>query len=219
MHGHPPRAGARRPSPTACATTSSTGCAAITVGNPAHEGVRMGPVATAAQLEDVREGDRPAGPRRPARLRQRRGASRWACPRARASSSRPVLIEVEPGAAAPTVHAREVFGPVATLVPYSGARGRGGGARGAAGSGGLVSSVYSDDAAFTADVVLGLAPYHGRVFLGSAKIAEAVARARAPCCRSSSTAARAAPAAARSWAACAASPSTCSAWPSRARGR
>ncbi len=84
----------------------------------------------------------------------------------------PVLVEVEPGAPAPTVHAREVFGPVATIVPYTGsaddaaeivARGRGG----------LVSSVYSDDAAFTADVVLGLAPFHGRVFLGSAKIAEA----------------------------------------------
>ena len=43
----------------------------------------------------------------------------------------------------------------------------------ARGRGGLVSSVYSDDAAFTAEVVLGLAPYHGRVFLGSAKIAEA----------------------------------------------
>ncbi len=42
----------------------------------------------------------------------------------------------------------------------------------ARGRGGLVSSVYSEDAAFTAEVVLGLAPYHGRVFLGSAKIAE-----------------------------------------------
>src|SRR4030095_7261725 len=37
---------------------------------------------------------------------------------------------------------------------------------------GLVSSVYSEDTAFTSDVVLGLAPFHGRVFLGSAKIAE-----------------------------------------------
>ncbi|HET8646651.1 MAG TPA: aldehyde dehydrogenase, partial [Vicinamibacteria bacterium] len=35
------------------------------------------------------------------------------------------------------------------------------------------SSVYSEDAAFTGDLVLGLAPYHGRLFLGSAKIAEA----------------------------------------------
>ena len=35
-----------------------------------------------------------------------------------------------------------------------------------------MSAVYSEDPAFTTEVVLGLAPYHGRVFLGSAKIAE-----------------------------------------------
>jgi len=35
-----------------------------------------------------------------------------------------------------------------------------------------VSSVYSEDAAFSCDVALGLAPFHGRVFLGSVKIAE-----------------------------------------------
>ena len=41
----------------------------------------------------------------------------------------PVLVEVEPGATAPAVHSREVFGPVATIVPYSGDRGRGRGDR------------------------------------------------------------------------------------------
>jgi oxepin-CoA hydrolase/3-oxo-5,6-dehydrosuberyl-CoA semialdehyde dehydrogenase len=35
-----------------------------------------------------------------------------------------------------------------------------------------VSSVYSEDASFSCDVALGLAPFHGRVFLGSVKIAE-----------------------------------------------
>src|SRR5262249_12795970 len=44
---------------------------------------------------------------------------------------------------------------------------------GGRGGGGFVSSVSSEDTASTADVVLGIAPYHGRVFLGSAKIAEA----------------------------------------------
>jgi oxepin-CoA hydrolase/3-oxo-5,6-dehydrosuberyl-CoA semialdehyde dehydrogenase len=82
-----------------------------------------------------------------------------------------VLIEVEPGAAAPSVHSHEVFGPAASIVPYSGA------AADAAeivarGRGGLVSSVYSEDVAFTGELALGLAPFHGRIFLGSAKIAE-----------------------------------------------
>ena len=42
----------------------------------------------------------------------------------------------------------------------------------ARGHGGLVSSVYSEDSGLHRRLVLGLAPYHGRVFLGSAKIAE-----------------------------------------------
>ena len=65
---------------------------------------------------------------------------------------------------------------------------------------------------------MGVAPYHGRIFLGHPKI-ETLARARARCCRSWCTAARGAPAAARSWAGGAASRSTCSASRWKARGR
>jgi oxepin-CoA hydrolase/3-oxo-5,6-dehydrosuberyl-CoA semialdehyde dehydrogenase len=145
--------------------------AGIVVGNPATDGVRMGPVATAGQLKDVREGiDQLA---RDGRLVFGSAAVKPAgAPEGKGFFTSPVLIEVEPGAAAPSVHGREVFGPVATVVPYTGkaadateivGRGRGG----------LVSSIYSEDVAFTADLVLGVAPFHGRVFLGSAKIAEA----------------------------------------------
>jgi oxepin-CoA hydrolase/3-oxo-5,6-dehydrosuberyl-CoA semialdehyde dehydrogenase len=35
-----------------------------------------------------------------------------------------------------------------------------------------VCSVYSDDRAFAGEMLLGIAPYHGRVFLGSEKIAD-----------------------------------------------
>ena len=143
----------------------------VVVGNPAEEAVRMGPVATAAQLRDVREGiGRLASDGRlavgSAAPMDGRGA-----PAGKGFFVSPCLVEVEKDAHAPTVHSVEVFGPVATLLPYSGA------ASDAAkivarGQGGLVSSVYSEDAAFTTEVVLGLAPFHGRIFLGSAKIAE-----------------------------------------------
>jgi 3,4-dehydroadipyl-CoA semialdehyde dehydrogenase len=143
---------------------------AITVGNPAHEGVRMGPVATAAQLEDVRRGiDLLA---RDARLVHGDAAlTPVGVEPGKGFFVGPVLLEVEPGAEAPSVHSHEVFGPVATVVPYSG------GAAEAAdlvarGRGGLVSSVYSEDAEFTSQAVMELAPFHGRIFLGSAKIAE-----------------------------------------------
>ncbi|MFI5183796.1 MAG: 3,4-dehydroadipyl-CoA semialdehyde dehydrogenase [Vicinamibacteria bacterium] len=141
----------------------------ITVGNPAHDGVRMGPVATAAQRDDVTIGIEALA--RDGRLVFGRTAAPVGVPGGKGFFVGPVLIEVEPGADAPTVHSREVFGPVATVVPFPGdapsaarivARGRGG----------LVSSIYSEDAAFTTEAALGLAPYHGRLFLGSAKIAE-----------------------------------------------
>lgn len=142
---------------------------AIVVGNPAEDGVRMGPVATAQQLKDVREGIDALA--RDGRLVYGNSAKPLGVPDGKGYFVGPVLVEVEAGAAAPTVHSREVFGPVSTVVPYDGS------AASAyeivsRGQGGLVSSVYSEDVAFTSDVVLGLAPYHGRVFLGSAKIAE-----------------------------------------------
>jgi len=143
---------------------------AITVGNPAHEGVRMGPLATASQLEDVRAGvDLLA---RDGRLVH--GTFEVAAVGAEKGKGyfvSPVLIEVEPGAAAPSVHSHEVFGPAATVVAYSGKPGDAAEIV-ARGGGGLVSSVYSEDAAFTSTLVLGLAPHHGRVFLGSVRIAE-----------------------------------------------
>jgi oxepin-CoA hydrolase/3-oxo-5,6-dehydrosuberyl-CoA semialdehyde dehydrogenase len=142
----------------------------VVVGNPAMEGVRMGPVATAQQHRDVRAGiDLLA---RDGRLvHGDAGGKPVGAPEGRGYFVPPVLIEVEPGAEAPSVHSHEVFGPAATLVPYSGTASEAAELV-ARGGGGLVSSVYSEDPAFVGDVVMGLAPYHGRIFLGSVKIAE-----------------------------------------------
>jgi len=144
--------------------------AGIVVGNPVNERVRMGPLATSAQRDDVREGISALA--RDGRLVFGTGeVEAVGSPAGKGFFVSPALVELEAGAEAPSVHGREVFGPVATVVPYSGRADEA--ARVVArGHGGLVSSVYSEDAAFTAEVVLGLAPYHGRLFLGSAKIAE-----------------------------------------------
>ena len=78
-----------------------------------------------------------------------------------------VSSEPRPGDA---VHPHEVFGPVATVMPYDGTAAEA--ARlVAAGGGGLVSSVYSDDRDFVSGCVLGVAPFHGRVTIGSSKTA------------------------------------------------
>ena len=147
--------------------------ATVKVGNPALEDVTMGPLATARQLADVKAGI--------ARLREEtdsifggdgssfRGDAPVGVPKGKGYFLSPVLLELRKGERGRAVHAHEVFGPVATIIPYSGAAAdavelvaRGGG--------GLVSSIYSDDRKFLGELALGLAPYHGRLFLGSSKL-------------------------------------------------
>ncbi len=143
----------------------------VVVGNPATDGVRMGPVATAQQLRDVREGVAALAREGQIVCGSTTEVNAKGVEPGKGYFSTPVLLEVEAGADAPTVHSREVFGPVATLVPYSG-QADAACALVARGQGGLVTSVYSEDTAFVSDMVMGIAPYHGRLFLGSAKIAE-----------------------------------------------
>ena len=40
------------------------------------------------------------------------------------------------------------------------------------GAGGLVSSVYTDDRSFMAEMLFGIAPFHGRLHFGHSKVAE-----------------------------------------------
>jgi oxepin-CoA hydrolase/3-oxo-5,6-dehydrosuberyl-CoA semialdehyde dehydrogenase len=126
----------------------------IRVGDPGLEDTRMGPLASGAQLADVREGVQRLGGRHAF------GGAGPLGPKGFFIS--PVLIE-EPTDA---VHEREVFGPVASLVRYKDNPAE----IVARGAGGLVSSVYSDDQDFIEAVVAEIAPYHGRVYLGHPKI-------------------------------------------------
>lgn len=139
------------------------GLKAVRVGNPALEETRMGPLASGSQLADVREG---VG-RLTAEGKTVFGSAAPLGDRGFFIS--PVLMEFAKDAPALAVHAREVFGPVASLLPYSG-KGTDAAAIVARGNRGLVSSVYSEDAVFLEEIVAGIAPYHGRLFLGHPKI-------------------------------------------------
>jgi oxepin-CoA hydrolase/3-oxo-5,6-dehydrosuberyl-CoA semialdehyde dehydrogenase len=139
------------------------GLKGVRIGNPLQEETRMGPLATSNQLADVREG-----------IGKLAAEGKTAFGSAAALAGKgffisPVLMEFAKGALAASVHAREVFGPVASLLPYSG-KGADAAAVIARGNGGLVSSVYSEDAEFLDEIVMGIAPYHGRIFLGHPKI-------------------------------------------------
>jgi len=139
------------------------GLKAVRVGNPALEETRMGPLASGSQLADVREGVGKLGA-------EGKAAFGSAAPLGgKGFFISPVLMEFTKNAFAAVVHAREVFGPVASLLPYSG-KAADAAAIVARGNGGLVSSVYSEDAAFLEEIVSSIAPYHGRLFLGHPKI-------------------------------------------------
>jgi 3,4-dehydroadipyl-CoA semialdehyde dehydrogenase len=145
--------------------------ARIVVGDPSADTVTMGPLATAQQHRDVRAGI--------ARLAAATdavfgGTGDVAAPVGAAAGKGyfvgPVVRStVSPMTCAP-LNEHEVFGPVTTLGAYPGdpafaaefiARG----------DGCLVSAAYSDDRDWVAKLVAGAAPWLGRLFLGSSKMA------------------------------------------------
>jgi oxepin-CoA hydrolase/3-oxo-5,6-dehydrosuberyl-CoA semialdehyde dehydrogenase len=132
--------------------------AGIKVGNPADKDTRMGPLATASQLAEAREGVERLGGRIAFG-----GIGKIAD---KGFFLSPVLIE-EPGS---VVHEREVFGPVASLIAYKEDAEGDPAAIVTRGNGGLVCSIYSEDQAFLERTVAEVAPFHGRIYLGHPKV-------------------------------------------------
>jgi oxepin-CoA hydrolase/3-oxo-5,6-dehydrosuberyl-CoA semialdehyde dehydrogenase len=144
--------------------------AAVRVGNPQDDKVTMGPVATRAQLEAVRRGITRLA-ESPAITVATGGAEPLAgiaAPSGRGYFVRPTLLACRDAQGASPVDEHEVFGPVATLIPYAHTQEAIAGVR--RGGGCLVTSIYSDDRGFVPEVVLGLGPYNGRIFVGGGKL-------------------------------------------------
>lgn len=136
--------------------------AAITVGNPTSDTVRMGPLASIEQRDEV--------------LKSLRGLTKSAqivfgdpervdlveANYAKGAFLSPILLRAD-DKLAPEPHEIEAFGPVATVISYDNttdvidlaARGQGS----------LVASVVTKDPAIAREIVLGLAPFHGRVLV------------------------------------------------------
>ncbi len=142
--------------------------AKTTVGNPRNDSVRMGALVSRAQLNAVRAG-----------LAQLKDVTQMLHDGAQhalvdadpavACCVGPTLLGTQDADAAALVHDMEVFGPVATLLPY----------RDAAhalqlvrcGQGSLVASLYAADHAALASTALELASSHGRVHVISPDVA------------------------------------------------
>jgi oxepin-CoA hydrolase/3-oxo-5,6-dehydrosuberyl-CoA semialdehyde dehydrogenase len=144
--------------------------AGVRVGNPELEEVTMGPVATAQQRKDVRAGIGKLEACAKIVFGHTSEVEGLGAPKGKGFFVSPVLLVGSSPSASDPVHNHEVFGPVATVMPYDGSP------QAAvdlvrAGGGGLVSSVYSDDKEFLQSAVVGIAAHHGRVTIGSSKIA------------------------------------------------
>jgi 3,4-dehydroadipyl-CoA semialdehyde dehydrogenase len=143
--------------------------ATIKVGDPVREEVTMGPVATAQQIRDVREGVK----KLEACAKIVFGSTTEVTPigvaQGKGFFTTPVLLHGASPTPTDAVHMHEVFGPVATVMPYDDVKNAA--ALVAGGGGGLVTSVYSDDKDFIRAAVLAIAPFHGRLTIGSAKVA------------------------------------------------
>jgi oxepin-CoA hydrolase/3-oxo-5,6-dehydrosuberyl-CoA semialdehyde dehydrogenase len=139
--------------------------AEIVVGDPRAPGVGMGPLASLAQRDEVlarlaeleREGDVVAGD--PGRFEIAGGD------RAQGAFLPPILLLCRDPASARAVHSVEAFGPVSTVIAYDGLPEAIALAR--RGEGSLVGSVFTADDAVAAELVLGLAPYHGRILVAN----------------------------------------------------
>ncbi|MGQ0553666.1 MAG: 3,4-dehydroadipyl-CoA semialdehyde dehydrogenase [Planctomycetota bacterium] len=154
------------PAPLAAAVAEALAAeiSAVKVGDPSDDRHRMGPLTNAAQLSTVQAG-----------IRRLQGAASLVTGGAEPLSPTgnflaPTLLLARDAHSA-VFHDEEVFGPVATVLPYSGSVVEAT-ALVRAGQGGLVSSVYSDDRNFPAELALELAPWSGRVYLGGSKVAE-----------------------------------------------
>ena len=142
--------------------------AKVTVGNPGTDGVRMGALASLEQREEVR---------RSVKALADAGRIVFGDPDTvdvvdadadRGAFVSPILLVGDPERAEP--HEVEAFGPVSTILPYSST------AQlidyAARGQGSLAGSIVTADTAWAREVVLGVAPWHGRLLVLNARDAK-----------------------------------------------
>lgn len=142
----------------------------VVVGNVADPSVTMGPVTSARQLRDNRTGIDALAAEGTVVLGGSEPVEGAGAPAGKGYYVRATLVRFDDARAARVVHEREVFGPVSSLLAYDGTP-EDAAALVALGQGSLVASAYGDDPAWLEGIVLGLAQWNGRIYLGSSGVA------------------------------------------------
>jgi oxepin-CoA hydrolase/3-oxo-5,6-dehydrosuberyl-CoA semialdehyde dehydrogenase len=136
--------------------------AKVTVGNPADESVRMGALASLEQREEVRRSLKALQSVAKIVFGDPERVDVAGADAERGAFLSPILLCAD-DASAEEVHSVEAFGPVSTIIGYHDATDAV--TLAARGRGSLVGSVVTGDADFAREVVLGIAPWHGRLLV------------------------------------------------------
>lgn len=144
------------------AKAASERLAKVTIGNPANPDVRMGALASLEQREEVRRNVKALTSVAKIVFGDPDNVDVVGADAAAGAFISPILLQASE-ATRDELHSVEAFGPVSTLIPFTStdevidlaARGEGS----------LVGSVVTGDADFARDVVLGVAPFHGRLLV------------------------------------------------------
>lgn len=145
--------------------------ARVVVGNPRNETVRMGPLVNKGQQQAAWEGIARLATEAAVVSGGDRGLEPVDADAEAGCFVPPTLLRCNHPQEAQAVHEVEVFGPVATLMPYGSPQQAFGLA--ARGGGSLVASVFTADDDFARDAVLQLGPTHGRVLVVDESVAKA----------------------------------------------
>jgi 3,4-dehydroadipyl-CoA semialdehyde dehydrogenase len=137
--------------------------ASLKVGNPRNPEVKVGPVVNKTQQGACLEGLRLLKQECTVLFGGDEGFQPLDADAQKSAFVQPTLLASKNGLDAKFVHDVEVFGPAATLVPYDNIADLIAIAR--RGMGSLVASIFSNDADFVREVVLGIGDLHGRLLV------------------------------------------------------
>jgi len=141
----------------------STTLGEIRVGNPGHDEVDMGALASQGQREEVRDRVRELSQQADVVFGGRDDFDLLDADSEKGAFFMPTLLHCDKPLSAAAPHAVEAFGPVSTVLPYDGLDEAIELAR--MGEGSLVGSIVTNDNAVARELILGTAAYHGRMLV------------------------------------------------------
>lgn len=143
----------------------------IKMGDPSREDVRLGPLVSMRELESAKKNVESLLGETEIAYGSMDAPETLGMEKGQGAFFSPMILKAKDSSKLDKVNSTEVFASCVTVIPYDGKPQTAVNIV-ASGRGALLGSVYSDDKAFLETAVLELAPFHGRLYLGSKKVAD-----------------------------------------------